>query len=68
MTLSDAMAGGGLAVDFLTDAITMTLKAIQKLGGVLLGELKVLPKAYQFFRPPDNRVYAIVQNKDYHAH
>ena len=57
------MAGGGLAVGFLTDAITMTLKAIQKSGGVLIGELKVLPKAYQFFRAPDNHVYAIVQTR-----
>jgi hypothetical protein len=67
---------GGLAVGFLTGDIATTLKAIQKSGGVLLGELKVLPKAgadgsdyaYQFFRAPDNRVYAIVQNKNYHAH
>lgn len=67
---------GGLAIGFLTGDIATTLKAIQKSGGVLLGELKVLPKAgadgsdyaYQFFRAPDNRVYAIVQNKNYHAH
>jgi hypothetical protein len=67
---------GGLAVGFLTDDIAATLKAIQKSGGVLLGVLNVLPKAgveggdyaFQFFRAPDNRVYAIVQNKNYHAH
>jgi hypothetical protein len=66
---------GGLAVGFLTDDIATTLKAIQKSGGVLLGDLSVLPKAgfnggdyaFQFFRAPDNRVYAIVQNKNYHA-
>jgi hypothetical protein len=66
---------GGLAVGFLTGDISMTLKAIQK-SGVLLGELKVLPKAgvdgsdyaYQFFRAPDNRIYAIVQNKNYYSH
>jgi hypothetical protein len=67
---------GGLAVGFLTDDIAMSLKAIQKSGGVLIDDLKVLPKAgadggdyaFQFFRAPDNRVYAIVQNKNYHAH
>jgi hypothetical protein len=67
---------GGLAVGFLTDDIVATLKAIQKSGGVLLDTLTVLPKAgvdgsdyaFQFFRAPDNRVYAIVQNKNYHAH
>jgi hypothetical protein len=67
---------GGLAVGFLTDDITATLKAIQKSGGVLLGVLNVLPKAgvdggdysFQYFRTPDNRIYAIVQNKNYHAH
>jgi hypothetical protein len=67
---------GGLAVGFLTDDIVATLKAIQKSGGVLLDNLNVLPKAgvdggdyaFQFFRAPDNRVYAIVQNKNYHAH
>lgn len=67
---------GGLAVGFLTDDIATTLKAIQKSGGVLLGVLNILPKAgadggdyaFQFFRAPDNRVYAIVQNKNYHAH
>ena len=66
---------GGVAIGFLTDDIATTLKAIQKSGGVLLDELKVLPKAgadggdyaFQFFRAPDNRVYAIVQNRDYHA-
>lgn len=66
---------GGVAIGFLTDDIATTLKAIQKSGGVLLDDLKVLPKAgvnggdyaVQFFRAPDNRVYAIVQNKDYHA-
>ena len=67
---------GGLAIGFLTDDIATTLKAIQKSGGVLLDVLNVLPKAgidggdyaFQFFRAPDNRVYAIVQNKNYHAH
>lgn len=67
---------GGLAVGFLTDDIGATLNAIQKSGGVLLDVLKVMPKAgvdgsdyaFQFFRAPDNRVYAIVQNKNYHAH
>jgi hypothetical protein len=67
---------GGLAVGFLTDDIAATLKAIQKSGGVLLDVLNVLPKAgvdggdyaFQFFRAPDNRVYAIVQNKNYRAH
>ena len=66
---------GGLAVGFLTGDIAATLKAIQQSGGVLLGALNVLPKAgvdggdyaFQFFKAPDNRVYAIVQNKDYHA-
>ena len=66
---------GGLAVGFLTGDIATTLKAIHRSGGVLVGDLKVLPKAgsdgsdyaYQFFRAPDNRVYAIVQNKNYHA-
>lgn len=66
---------GGLAVGFLTDDIATTLKAIQKSGGVLLDVLNVLPKAgvdggdyaFQFFRAPDKRVYAIVQNKNYHA-
>jgi len=66
---------GGLAVGFLTDNIAATLKAIQTSGGVLLDVLNVLPKAgvdgsdyaFQFFRAPDNRVYAIVQNKGYHA-
>lgn len=67
---------GGLAVGFLTDNIATTLKAIQKSGGILLDVLNVLPKAgadggdyaFQFFRAPDNRVYAIVQNKNYHPH
>jgi catechol 2,3-dioxygenase-like lactoylglutathione lyase family enzyme len=67
---------GGLAVGFLTDDIAVTLKAIQKSGGVLLGVLNVLPKAgvdrgdysFLYFRTPDNRVYAIVQNENYHAH
>lgn len=67
---------GGVAVGFLTDDIGATLKAIQKSGGVLLDNLTVMSKAgvdgsdyaFQFFRAPDNRVYAIVQNKDYHAH
>jgi len=67
---------GGLAVGLLTDDIATTLKAIQESGGVLLNVLNVLPKAgvdggdyaFQFFRAPDNRVYAIVQNKSYHAH
>jgi hypothetical protein len=66
---------GGLAVGFLTNDIAATLKAIQQSGGVLLGALNVLPKAgvdggdyaFQFFRAPDNRVYAIVQNKGYRA-
>jgi hypothetical protein len=66
---------GGMAVGFLTGDIAATLKAIQESGGVLLGTLNVLPKAgvdggdyaFQFFRAPDNRVYAIVQNKNYHA-
>ena len=67
---------GGVAVGFLTDDIAATLKAIQKSNGVLLDDLNVIPKAgvdgsdyaFQFFRAPDNRVYAIVQNKNYHAH
>jgi hypothetical protein len=67
---------GGLAVGFLTDDITATLKAIQESGGVLLDHLTVMPKvgvdgsdyAFQFFKAPDNRVYAIVQNRNYHAH
>jgi hypothetical protein len=67
---------GGLAIGFLTDDIAATLKAIHKSGGVLLGVVNVLPKAgvdggdyaFQFFRAPDNHVYAIVQNKNYHAH
>lgn len=68
---------GGLAFGFLTDNIATTLKAIQKSGGALLDHLmNVLPKAgvdgsdyaFQFFRAPDHRVYAIVQNKKYHAH
>jgi len=60
----------------LTDDIAATVKAIQESGGVLLDVLKVLPKAgvdggdyaFQFFRAPDNRVYAIVQDKNHHAH
>jgi hypothetical protein len=67
---------GGLAVGFLTDDITATLTAIQESGGTLLDHLTVMPKAgvdgsdyaFQFFRAQDNRVYAIVQNKNYHAH
>jgi hypothetical protein len=67
---------GGVAIGFLTDDIAATLKAIQKSSGVLLDDLSVIPKAgvdgsdyaFQFFRAPDNRVYAIVQNRNYHAH
>lgn len=67
---------GGLAVGFLTDDIATTLKAIQKSGGILLDVLNVLPKAgadggdyaFQFFRAPDNRVYAIVQSRNYQIH
>jgi len=67
---------GGVAVGFLTGDIEATSKAIQKSGGVLLGDLNIMPNAgvdgsdyaFQFFRAPDNRVYAIVQNKNYHAH
>ena len=67
---------GGIAVGFLTADIASALKAIQASGGILLDVLKVIPKAgvdgsdyaFQFFRAADNRVYAIVQNKNYHAH
>jgi hypothetical protein len=67
---------GGMAVGFLTDDLAATLKAIQKSGGVLVDALTVFPKAgvdggdyaFQFFRAPDNRVYAVFQNKNYHAH
>jgi hypothetical protein len=67
---------GGVAVGFLTDDIAATLKAIQKSSLALLDDLNVIPKArvdgsdygFQFFRAPNNRVYAIVQNKNYDAH
>ena len=67
---------GGLAIGFLSDDIATTMKAVQESGGILVGELKVIPKAgvnggdyaYQFFRAPDSRIYAVVQSKNYRAH
>jgi hypothetical protein len=67
---------GGVALGFLSADIASALKAIQASGGVLVDDLKVIPKAgadggdyaFQFFRAPDNRIYAIVQNKNYHTH
>lgn len=66
---------GGIAFGFLTADIASTLKAIQTSGGVLVGDLNVIPKAgvdgsdyaFQFFRAPDNRIYAVSQNRNYHA-
>lgn len=67
---------GGVAFGFLTADIASSLKAIQASGGVLVDDLKVIPKAgvdggdyaFQFFRAADNRIYAVVQNNNYHAH
>jgi hypothetical protein len=67
---------GGLTAGFLTDDIATTPKAIQKSGGVVLDVINVLPNAgadgadyaFELLKAPDNRVYAIVQNKNYHAH
>jgi hypothetical protein len=66
---------GGVAVGFLTDDIAATMEAIQKSNGVLLDHLNVIPRAgldggdyaLESFRAPDNRIYAIVQNRSYHA-
>lgn len=66
---------GGLSVGFLTADIGAALKDIQKSGGALVGDLKIFPHAgldggdyaFQLFKAPDNRVYAIAQARNYHA-